>query len=554
MNSLSSANDQSWLSWFLRGALFLVFLLLATKLFETQVIKGSYYRTLSEENRVRHIPIPAPRGKILARGGEGLAGNVEVKRRITYDSSGAYVLSDDLTGASPNEIVTDYKRVYWLGAKAAHVVGYLGQVGAEQVGKVDPSCPEKGPVPSTLPIGKTGLEAEYECELRGTPGEELIEVDIHGKKIRSLGVRNAVPGQNIQTTIDYNLQSEIATNMDGKPGAAIITDVKGQVLAFYSSPSFDPGLFIGGGNKAKLSQLFTDKNLPFFDRVISGTFHPGSVFKPLVAISALEEGAIDKNFTFTDPGEISVNSFSYSNWYFTEYGRTEGTIGLARAIARSTDTFFYKIGEMVGPDAIAKWADAFGLGARTGIDLPSETFGLIPTTDWKKQKIKESWFLGDTYHVSIGQGYVAVTPIELNSYISAIASNGYLCRPRINQKEAENCKKINVSQNNLDLVKRGMKEACQSGGTAYTFFDFSARHAGQSIACKTGTAEVGTDGTPHAWFTLFTPIENPQIVGTILFEKGGQGSSVAGPVARKMVDFYFQSNMEATSSGKLKSL
>lgn len=539
MNSLNADSNQSWLSWFLRGALILLFLILFAKLFEVQIIKGEYYRGLSEENRIRHISIPAPRGKILARGGEVLAGNIEVKKRIKFLPQGGFEITDDLTGVSPEETITDYKRTYPLGDVVSHAVGYLAQVGSDEVGKINPDCPEKGPrTPQDL-IGKTGLEQSYDCQLMGVPGEELIEVNTAGKEIRTLGRRDPVPGKDIKTTIDYGLQSEVANDMGGKKGAAIVTDPQGQILAFYSSPSFDSNLFIDKNNSQGIADLLKDPDLPLFDRVISGTFHPGSVFKPVVAIAALQEGAIDKNFTFTDPGVITVNKFSYTNWYFTQYGRTEGTIGLVRAIARSTDTFFYKIGEMVGPEAIAKWADKFGLNEPTGIDIPSETAGLIPTPEWKKEVKKESWFLGDTYHMAIGQGDVSLTPIGLNTYIAALAAGGKVCQPSFNLGSSPKCHSVGVSKNNLDLVKEGMKDACKSGGTAYTFFDFAQSHNGTEVACKTGTAEVGTDGTPHAWFTLFAPADNPQVVATVLFERGGEGSSVAGPVARKIMDRYF---------------
>jgi len=507
-----------------------VFLILFAKLIEVQIIKGDYYRKLSEENRIRHIPIPAPRGKIIARGGEVLAGNFETKKRVKFNKNGGFEITDDLTGASPDEVVIDYKRYYSLGSKAAHAIGYLTKAGDLEVGKVDPECPEKGPVPSSTLVGRTGLEEEYQCRLLGIPGEELIEVNTQGVKIRSLGKRNPTPGQNIKTTIDFGLQTEVANEMGNKKGAAIVTDVTGAVLAFYSSPSFDPDNIV---------RSLTDQNLPLFNRVISGTFHPGSVFKPVTAIAALQENVIDKNFTYNDTGSITVNEFTYRNWYFTEYGRTEGNVGLTKAVARSTDTFFYKIGEMVGPNIISKWASTFGLDKETGIDLPGETKGLIPTTDWKKTTIKEPWYLGDTYHMSIGQGYVAVTPIEINAYITGIANDGLSCVPHLIASTPARCKNYGINQPNIDLIKEGMKEACSEGGTAYTFFDFPVKHGGQTVACKTGTAEVSADGNPHAWFTVFSPIDKPQIVATILFEKGGQGSQVAGPVARKILDYYF---------------
>lgn len=538
MNSLASQNSQSWLSWFLRGSLILLFLILLAKLFEVQIIKGAYYRALSEENRIRRIPIPAPRGRILARNGEELAANVQEKKRIKFNSNGSYEITDDLTGAEPEEIIADYKRVYPLGEKFAHASGYLAQAGGQEVGTIDPDCPEKGPRVSEMLVGKTGLEEQYECALLGVPGEELIEVSTSGKKVRSLGMRKPVPGSDIKTTIEFNLQSEVASDMAGKLGGAIITNAQGEILAFYSEPSFDPNLFIGYTDPIKVAALIHDPKLPFFDRLVSGTFHPGSVFKPLVAIAALQGGVIDKDFEFTDPGVIKVNNFSYSNWFFSQYGRTEGQINLVKALARSTDTFFYKIGEMAGPVAIAQWADKFEMDKQTGIDIPGETLGLIPTPEWKEKVKKEAWFLGNTYNMSIGQGDVAVTPIEINTYISAIANGGVLCTPHF-LLSGNKCKNVGVVKENLNLVKEGMKEACESGGTAYTFFDFGQKHADQTIACKTGTAEVGAEGTPHAWFTLFSPIDNPQVVATVLVERGGEGSSVAGPIARKIMDFYF---------------
>ena len=544
MNSLASNYNQSWLSWFSRGLLILLFLILFAKLFEVQIIKGKYYQTLSEENRIRHIPIPAPRGKILARGGEELATNIEIKKRIKFGSDGSFTVTDDLTGAKPDEFIADYKRVYPLGDKFSHAMGYLAKVGADELEKINPGCPEKGPRVSDILIGKTGLEQTYECSLMGTPGEELVEVNTTGSEVRVLGRREPRPGRDLKTTIDYGLQIEVASAMDGKKGAAIVTDTTGQILAFFSFPTFDPNLFVDENNNQGVSSLLKDPGLPFLDRVISGTYHPGSVFKPLVAIAALEEGVIDKNFEFTDPGVITINNFSYTNWYFTEYGRTEGLTNLVKAIARSTDTFFYTIGQMVGPEAIAKWAKVFGLDSPTGIDIPGEVVGLIPTPEWKKETRNESWFLGNTYHMSIGHGDVSVTPVEINNYISGIAAGGKVCKPRFNSESSQSCRNIDVSGNNLSLVKQGMEAACSEGGTAFTFFDFAGKHKGMVVACKTGTAEVGTDGTPHAWFTLFAPADNPQIVATVLIERGGEGSSIAGPIARKIADHYFisQSN------------
>jgi penicillin-binding protein 2 len=254
-----------------------------------------------------------------------------------------------------------------------------------------------------------------------------------------------------------------------------------------------------------------------------------------VAIAALEEGKIDKNYIFTDPGVITIGKYSYSNWYFNQYGQTEGEIGLTRAIARSTDTFFYRIGELTGIDKLDEWATKFGLGTPLGIDIPGEVGGLVPTPAWKMEVKSEPWFLGNTYHFSIGQGDLALTPLGINSLTRTIASGGILCAPRTaNSNKPSDCKKLSVHKENLDLVKEGMQEACSSGGTGYTFFDFQPQ-----VACKTGTAEIGTDGEPHAWFTVFGPADYPEIILTILVEKGGEGSKVAGPLAREIFDYWF---------------
>jgi penicillin-binding protein 2 len=541
MDSLSVAKLESWLSWYLRGTLILLFLILFAKLIEVQIIKGKYYQDLSQGNRIRHVVIPAPRGRILARGGEELATNVEIKKRVKFAPDGSFKITDDLTGAVAEEFVTDYKRVYPMGDKFSHALGYLAQVGDSEMGKINPGCPEKGPRALDALIGKTGLEQTYECSLEGSPGEELVEVSATGTGIRILGRREPIPGRDLKTTTDYGLQLEVASAMNGKKGAAIVTDATGQILAFYSYPSFDPNILINKGNSQEIGGLLKDAGLPFFNRVISGTYHPGSVFKPIVALAALQTGAIDKNFRYTDQGVITVNNYSYSNWYFTQYGRTEGSVDLVKAIARSTDTFFYTIGQMVGPEGVAKWAKSFGLDSLTGIDIPGEVEGLIPTPEWKKEVRGESWFLGNTYHMAIGQGDISVTPIEINNYISAIAMGGKICKPRFNMDSSQNCRTVNVAGGNVNLIKQGMEAACLQGGTAFTFFDFSQKHGGTTVACKTGTAEIGTDGIPHAWFTFFAPAESPQIVTTVLIERGGEGSSVAGPIARKIADYYFAS-------------
>lgn len=556
METLASFKVQSWLTWFLRGILILGFLVLAARLTDLSIIKGSYFKSLAEGNRIRRVPIVAPRGNIFARGGELMVGNKEVKLHLTFEKDEGYKKSKDVGGARGDEIISESQRNYLFGEVFAHITGFLGEVGEGELGKVRAQCPDKGPRKIGALVGRGGLEEEYDCLLSGIDGEELIEVDALGQKVRTLGRKKPISGSDLRTTIDFGLQTEIARLMTGKKGAVVVADPKGGILALYSSPSFDPNIFVSGEDSDAISKLLNDENLPLFDRVISGKYHPGSVYKPLVAIGSLEEGVVNKDFTFTDTGQIVVDSaygtFSYKNWYFTQYGGVEGTIGIEKALARSTDTFFYKLGELVGVEKLIDWSHLFGLDQKTGIDLPGEIPGFIPSPSWKMKELGERWFLGNTYHMAIGQGDIALTPIEINSYIASIAANGKLCKSQVftngdpkrlfpdrNQtNDTGYCKQLEIGKGNLDLVKRGMVGVCAQGGTGYTFFDFESK-SGVKAACKTGTAQT-ENGEPHAWFTVFAPVETPQIIATVLVENGGEGSKVAGPIARDIFNYWFK--------------
>lgn len=501
MQTLATFNrQQSWFSWFLRGVLLFGFLVLIARLIDLQLIKGEYYRKLSEGNRIERIKIKAERGKILARGGEVLNG-----------------------------------------VNFSHLVGYLAETNAEEVGKINPKCIEKGVYKLGQIVGRGGLSEYYNCYLTGVDGEELIEVDSQGRNLRSLGIKYPISGSDLRTNIDFNLQNTIATEMAGKSGSVIATDKNGGVLALFSSPSFDPD---------NIPKSLNDPELPLFNRSIGGLYHPGSVFKPLIAIAALEEGKIDKNYRYIDTGVVTVKSmygnFSYTNWYFTQYGGKEGEIDLTKAIARSTDTFFYKIGEAVGIDKLVDWMKNFGLTKLTDIDIPGEIISLIPSPDWKEKTKKEKWFLGNTYHFSIGQGDLALTPIGIHRANLVIANSGKFCDLKIVGET--NCQKTKIKMENINLVKEGMKKVClpaqagQTGGTGFTFFDFSEKHNGIEIGCKTGTAETNEDNKTHAWFTAFAPIENPEIALTVMIEKSGEGSKIAGPIARNIFNYYFEGN------------
>ena len=537
-----SEGISKWPIWVFRILLVLGFVILLTRISELTLIKGAYFRNLSEGNRIRRVPIEARRGEIHARGGELLADSREVDKKLEFDPKQGFEIVDK-GAASADETYVEWEREYGMGERLGHVTGYIGEVSESEVQKVNPECPDKGiMLPGTF-VGRSGLEEEYQCKLSGIPGEELFEVDSKGNLIRKLGSREAIAGDDVVTNIDFGLQEKVAEAMHGQLGVAVVSDGKGEVLALYSTPSFDPNIFIAGDN-AKISDLLGDPNKPFFDRAISGTYHPGSIFKPFVAIAALAEGVIDKDYHYDDTGQVVVKTdqgdFSYSNWFFTQYGGVEGSINLVRALARSTDTFFYKVGEFLGPDKIAEWAGRFGLSRLTGVDLPGEVPGLVPTIAWKRETKGESWFLGNTYHYAIGQGDLAITPLAINAATAALIRGEY-CPPRI--VGGQECADLGIKPENLKTVLDGMKAACSSGGTANVFFDWGEQH-GSQVACKTGTAQTGVNDKSHAWFSIIAPIDSngdkpeDQVVITILIEEGGEGSQVAAPIAREILDYW----------------
>jgi penicillin-binding protein 2 len=339
-----------------------------------------------------------------------------------------------------------------------------------------------------------------------------------------------------------------------------------------SKPSFDPNLFTMGqsykiassSSYLTLSDVLMDgQNQPLLDRSIGGTYPPGSTFKLVVASAGLKNKIIDENWQVDDTGILKVGDFSFSNWYYTGYGGTDGQVNVIKGIKRSNDIFFYKLAEKVGVDQVSATAKQFGLGEKLGIDLQGEQAGVVPTQEWKLKNIGEQWYLGDTYHYGIGQGYLLTTPLQVNSWTQAIANNGNLYRPHLLRSQTpEIISKNLLDTHSSDLIKEGMVEACSTGGVAWPIFNYQVKNAKLSIdgknilgvdpasgsadmrhivvACKTGTAENGgIDTVSHAWITLFAPAYNPQIVVTVLSENSGEGSNIAGPIAKQILDSWF---------------
>ncbi|MCD6226117.1 penicillin-binding protein 2 [bacterium] len=530
---------QEKIFWLGGGVLFLSFFLIWARGFELTVIKGNYFYQWAQENRLRKLTIPAPRGRITSREGTVLADNLPV-----YFSPQGEKLSREeglIREARGEEIKIRLQRRYPLGEAAAHLTGYLGEVTQEEIAQK--SCPDSPYQPGDM-VGKGGLEQEKDCFLRGKKGEKLVEVDARGRIIREIGRNPPQPGKELKLTIASRLQEFAWEKLKGKKGAIVVLDPQnGDILALVSSPSFNPNFFTWQRSEKKIAFYLNDKEgMPFLNRAISGAYHPGSVFKPIVAVAALEEKKIDAHFVVEDMGVIRIGKWEYSNWYWTDYGRTEGKVDLVKGIKRSNDIYFYRVGEKLGAEKISLWAKKFGLGEKTGVTLPGEQAGLVPSPQWKLKAKGEPWFLGNTFHLAIGQGDLAVTPLQIAAATAAIANQGQWCRPRLLNSEPYQCHSLSLKEENLALVKRGMVEACLPGGTAASFFyyhPFSHLPPDKQIGCKTGTAEVGDgSGDTHAWFVLFAPVDNPQLVVVVFMERGGSGASVSAPIAKEIVRFW----------------
>lgn len=565
--------------WYLFPALLIVVGgILLFNLFAVQIIQGSYYQDLSDSNRIRTQIIHAPRGVIFDRNGNPLVYNTPGFRKIencqAQDPSNCkttHMSRDEalpLIAKGDKHVEIDSLREYPYKEAMSHVLGYIGQISAEELKSGEYEGYRGGDW-----IGKSGIEQQYEQMLKGQDGKQLIEVNAMGEKVRSLGETDPIPGQNITLTIDAKLQeAAYKAAKDIKSGAIIVSKPNGEILAMLSKPTFDNNLFTQEpGYKAAtesgyttISSIVTDgTNQPLLNRAIGGIYPPGSTFKIISAAAGLEGKIIDENYRVEDTGILNVGEFSFANWYYTEHGKKEPEpLSVITALSRSNDIFFYKLAEKIGVNRLSALADQMGVGEDLGIDIKGESAGILPTRDWKKKYMKEDWYLGDTYHYGIGQGYLLSTPLQVNAWAEVVASGGTLYQPHFIKSQAPIVKKTNIlNEKTIDLIKQGMIASCSPGGVAYSFFNYQVKNENLaidgkditqaasssadmrkvSVACKTGTAQHGGEDTlPHAWITLFAPAHNPQVVITVLNEASGEGSNKAGPIAKEVLDAYFR--------------
>ena len=445
-------------------------------------------------------------------------------------------------------------RLYLNGEMMAPIIGYTGEASKEELEEGDEEY-TYGDI-----LGKHGVEKVLDAYIRGRNGAELVEVNVYDKEIKNLGRIEPVPGYNAVLTIDVDLQKAAWQELKAKAGAAVALDPRdGSVLAMVSSPSFDPHLFNSGIPYDQWNKLQNSPLAPMSNRAISGQYPPGSTYKLIVATAALEEGIITPNTKFFCNGSFKMGNRIFRCW--KNHGH--GSVSLHRAIVESCDVYFYNVGKLLGVDKIAKYAKLFGLGEASGIDLPNEKNGIVPTEQWKLARMKEPWQPGETISIAIGQGYDLVTPLQLVNAYSAFANGGTVWRPRLikriesidgkTYKEFPPVKTgdITLSKKTFDILSQALWGVVnEQGGTGG-----AARILNVDVCGKTGTAQIISlpenekvrrqkkmDAflKDHALFVCYAPLKNPEIAVAVIVENAGHGGSVAAPIARKILNAYFE--------------
>ena len=472
--------------------------------------------------------------------------------------------------------IKPYREYYENARIVSHVLGYTGVISQEEMERYNKKLEGvEGSVPYTASdiVGKMGIEAAAEPILRGIRGETFREVDENGKTTASYVERPAVPGQDLYLTIDLDLQKVAVESLernikrirqiehkknfgDANAGAVVVMDVNnGEILAMASYPDFDPRVFLEN-NVAAINELWNNPNAPVVNRATSGNYAPGSTYKPLVAIAALESGVITPNTRINVPYKEEIG-----NMIFTNNGGNQGRINLEHALETSSNMFFYKVGVQTGIDNIVKWAKIFGFGRKTGIEI-GETIGSIASKEYKRQYFGEDWYPANTAMASIGQLYNAFTPIQLVNYVSIIANDGKKFTPHlikmavdesgtITYEPPKDYEQLPISQKNLDAVKRGMIAVVNSedGTAAEQFKDFPF-----DVAGKTGTSETGREATEssNGLFLCYAPYEKPEIAIAVVVEHGVWGRETA-PICRDIMMEYFRLNKERQNKGAYNS-
>lgn len=599
--------SSEYVSAYSKFAIFIIFFLigiLTLQTFKLQIINANNFITLAENNRLKEITSRADRGIIYDKNKNILVKNraifdlIVTPKEVPADSKELKQIIDNLaeiTKRDPSEISENLGKMDHASYRAelildnlditsaiaieseakkfpgfeiknnaireypdakyfSNLIGYIGRVNQKDLSSDDL-------YETTDFIGKGGLESYYEKYLRGEKGKESLEIDAGGKVISTLNKTETKTGGNLVLSIDGDLQKKIQDLLSDKvkkikskeknsgAAAAVAIDPRnGKILAMVSLPSYDNNIFADPANKNKISGIFQDPLSPLLDRAISGVYPPGSTIKPVMGTAALSEGIVNKNTIIEDRGVITV----YGQNFFGYDHSGLGFMNIISALAQSSDIFFYTVGggygnfKGLGVEKIDEYFKKFNLGSKLGIDLPNEACGLVPTKEWKLTSVGEPWTIGNTYHLSIGQGYLLVTPLQVAMWTSVFANGGTLYKPYVVDKIISGDDNSIIEEfkpqiiNNdiadkkfINIVRTGLREVVLNGTAG------SLKEVPVKVAGKTGTAQFGTSGMAHAWFTAFAPYDDPEIVLTILIEGGGEGGINSVPVAREVLDWYF---------------
>ena len=566
---------------------------LVARLYQLQVVEAEAYEVLAEENRINMRLLPPPRGLIVDRFGAGVAVNRQNYRLVlvseqtdsitdTLDRLGTLVslterdvtrvnretsrrrdfvpvtVREDLSWSEVARVEVNapelpgvmievgQSRLYPYGDLAAHITGYVGAVSeAELTGDPLLELP-------AFRTGKNGVERIFEPVLRGSAGTQHVEVNAYGRIIREIARQEGQPGDDLHLTVDMGLQAFAARRLQDEAGAVVVMDVtNGDVLALVSSPSFDPNDFNHGISSDLWQSLLNNPKTPLINKAVAGQYPPGSTFKMMVALAAMQDGLVDPSHTVYCPGHYTLGNHRFHCWKRGGHGH----MNMTDAIKRSCDVYFYDTARKVGIEGIAEMSRRFGFGDTTGIDLPGERDGLMPTPGWKLAVTGENWQGGETLIAGIGQGYVLTTPLQLAVMAARIGNGEYKVTPRLARQPEDPAipafQPLDVSAPGMELIRDGMRRVVndQVGGTAYRA---RIEDEGFEMAGKTGTAQVrritaaqreanrSIDEIPwierdHALFVAYAPIDNPRYAISVVIEHGGGGSTAAAPVARDVM-------------------
>ena len=574
-----------------------IFLVLAYGLWRLQVMQADYYSLAAEKNRIRNVPVLAPRGRILDRYGRTIVDNYpsfsalllrdssrdlnadadsiaqglhldpnEVRARIrrfaTMPQYQPIFLKEDITPdelqfieAHRNELpeldtIMAHRRLYPRNGFMAHLVGYVGEVTDDMLNQPQFELYNPGDV-----VGISGVERQYNDLLMGKNGSRQALVDSHGREVGRLGETEAIPGKPLKLTIDIDLQIAAEQALEGKNGAIVAMDPRtGEILAMVSGPTFDPNDFAVRVSRDEWNKLVTDPDKPLLNKAIQAQLAPGSTFKIIMSVAGWQEG-IAQNLRVHCGGSADFYGRNYKCWVYFLH-QSHGEVDLEKAIYQSCDVFFYTLADRLGIGRIAKYASMLGLGQKTGIDLPNEVGGVMPSEEWKIRNFKQKWFAGETISVGIGQGAVAVTPVQLLRAISAISMGGKMVVPHVinptdmppglvEAARYTEVKSIPINDDGWNYITDAMSRVLMPEGTAP-----SAHIAGIDIAGKTGSAQVvslalrakvknSSEFAQNGWFVGFTPRRSPEIVVCVLFQ-GGEHGKLAARLATQVIKAYVE--------------